>query len=108
MPMPGEKEVMRQLIEEINDQTARQMGRTITTVKPQGEPMRVVKDLSEGIEPLFQKEYLRRSKARQDAYDKDLQKCLSEQAEEEFLDKLCKEIGSVGTGRDNPPRKGKK
>lgn len=87
----------------------------VTTVKPEAEPMRVLRDVSEGIEPTFQNRYLRHVKARQGMYQRlaDMQKAVDADSQgsvtsDEFgriLDELCEGIGSVATGRDGPRKK---
>jgi len=89
---------------------------TVTTVKPEAEPMRVLRDVSEGIEPTFQSEYMRRAVARHGLYKNqsfaDMQKAIDADSQgsvtadqRKLLDELCEGIGSVATGRDGPRKK---
>lgn len=87
---------MEDIIETRNRELADALGIskpvTVTCVKPKSLPLRKLGAVSEGIEPTFSPYFLKHAQARKAAYDKKL------------LDELCEGIGSVATGRDNPPK----
>ena len=91
---------------EIADALGCQTPVTVTTVKPRSLPLRPMTGVSEGIHPTFSKEYLRHSNARMEAY-KNPVNMITPEEQNKLLDELCDGIGTVATGKDNPPRKRK-
>lgn len=78
----------------------------VTTTKPVGPSHRKIGDVAEGIEPVFRPYLLRHAKARMEKYLKDgddILKAMTTKEREEYFNEICEGIGSVGTGRDNPP-----
>lgn len=93
--------VNREIAEMLPSQPVR-----VTCVKPINPPLRKLGAVCEGIEPVFNPHYLRHAKARMEKYLKDgddILKALTTKEREEYFNEICEGIGSVATGRDNPP-----
>jgi hypothetical protein len=105
MPTGLDAERVIQMGKEIADMLPAKPVR-VTTVKPVNPPLRKLGSVCEGIEPIFSPYLLRHAKARMDKLlsegDKILDR-MTKKEQDDYFNEICEGIGSVATGRDNPP-----
>lgn len=105
MPTGLDAEKVIQMGKEIADMLPAKPVR-VTTTKPLHPPIRKLGAVAEGIEPTFSPYLLRHAKARMDRLlsegDKILDR-MTKKEQEDYFNEICEGIGSVATGRDNPP-----